>query len=197
MEKNILNPLAVIPIPQSSVDVTEHQNYPNSEMVYAVDALGNQVAVGYFVTESFRNPDESNENIKLEGSVENDASDFVPESNWVAALEECETEHEKCQKTENNDSKEVIKIYKSRKVKNKHVKRNNPNVDPVRKTLKQMRKVKSQQSSRSKNMQAFKVQLRGDKNLNILNKMNLRKRKKISDKAFPKPSSIRNVNFQS
>ena len=60
---------------------------PNSDMIYAVDHLGNQITLGVFVTDSFGISPSINEEIKFE----NEQKENISNDNWVAAVEECVT----------------------------------------------------------------------------------------------------------
>ena len=85
-----------------------------SELVYACDASGNQIAVGVFVTDSFHVVDTEDDKIKSSEL----ALDPNANSNWVAAVEECSSDFNgtvPINEDIDSEKQSVIRVYKVNK----------------------------------------------------------------------------------
>ena len=118
LQSEILKPLAVIPLNEASKsDLTCLQQFAqasNSEMVYACDEFGNNLAVGLFVTTAFEDEKCKGEKVKHEDIEESKGID-LSEANWVGAVEECVTESKEVyhEEVEVDSEKELgVRIYK-------------------------------------------------------------------------------------
>ena len=130
----------------SDSQVTSLEQYAessNSKLVYAHDEIGNDIAVGVFVTEDFNvniieNKDEKEEKYSTEDI------NSQPNITWVVAVEECHG-----QKTEGisleaecDDTKEhTVRVYQVNK-KKKYAKKKLSQPPTLRKTLRELKKCK-------------------------------------------------------
>ena len=172
------------------------------DVVYAFDEFGNQVAVGYFVTNSFENLQPKAESPQAECAPEKLVLDGMPNGSWVGAVEECKTaasDDYQLVKSVSQEERKPIRHYKVNRVNRNSPKGNCRKDVKGRKTLTELKKVKSQRSKFSKKSNLIKIKLRGNKELAKLSevKKKSRKRKKMCDKVFPIPSCVQRVKFES
>ena len=85
-----LEPLAVFPVASATSNTIDPQmeafaSTSNSEIVYACDEFGNQIALGLIINEDY-----SLENMKRQNVLEPEV-DGIANNSWVAAVEECST----------------------------------------------------------------------------------------------------------
>ena len=168
------------------------QSYPQgSEMVQAVDEFGNNIAIAYVVTNSFLPM--STAPVKCEDDVQEE-NKSAENPDWLGAVEECVTVQNVDQEMEKpDDEKEQIRVYK---VKNgKKIKRQErPKSVKGQKTLKELRKTKRRPPERSSSIQT-RPKRRGEKKQKEKRKVG--KKVKVLDKAFPKPSCLSKIEFES
>ena len=99
------------------VSLEDFATSSNSDLVYACDKFGNQIAVGVFIKSS-ESGKEQNYEIKHENFADIADNPINPTSQWVAAIEECATENpeEPCTRDHPSASDpNPIRIYKVQK----------------------------------------------------------------------------------
>ena len=119
----ILRPIAVIPLngPEDESHISYLKSFAtasNSEMIYACNELGEKVAIGLYVTESFN----SNSNQVIGQCKEEKEYEKINLHGRLGAVEECSTEEIEGNKEQINVSKQkenVIRVYKVNKGKKK------------------------------------------------------------------------------
>ena len=89
VKSEFIPPLAVIPFTDEGnaqiSSLHEFANASNSNLIYAQDEFGNNLAVGVFVTEEFA------QNV-TEGNYSTHDGQQTEQAAWVGAVEECVTE---------------------------------------------------------------------------------------------------------
>lgn len=150
----------------------------NSQLVYAQDEFGNNIAVGVFVTKSFA------ENAIEGKDLKEEHDDLGAEGNidWVAAIEECPMENDSpLQKDLAGDKQDAIRVYKS--TKQRKVQKNQLS----RKTLKEIREAKSFGTVHTT---AAEKKLKERVSYKEISRRPRRKRRSSMDKAYRGPSAL-------
>ena len=147
MNTEVLAPLAVISMENTENNamacLNQYAGASNSNLVYAHDEFGNDVAVGLFVTNEFFPNTIENEHVKVEKCLPDELKE-PPNITWVAAVEECESEimaDTSLKENPDMQSDKNIRIYqvtkKSKKTQDRCLKSRN-----AQKTLNQLKKSK-------------------------------------------------------
>ena len=198
-QTEMLPPLAVIPSDAATgkdfASREEFANDSNSQMVYAQDEFGNNIAVGVFVTEAFCPNDVTAKD--LDDKISN-SGECIPQANinWVGALEECPTEVIDSVDIQNDldvDNENCIHVYKVKKegkLKGGKVQRSVGS----RKTLRELKtkydlKV-ARKGSKSKEKASNTVKIK-------LPSKSKRRRQRCFDKAYKGPSAVSCAKLQS
>ena len=172
----------------------------NSEMVYACDELGNQIAVGVIVSNSCELPSDEK---KITAIPDCESVDFPASANdsWVGAMEECGTETiENVESDEKCDAEIPIRLYKV----NKGRKSTQPSEKRIKGTLQTLAEMKSSKRSSGKKkkvestakfVKSRPTKLEG-KEGDVEPKKKFKARKKKTDKLYPVPSRLRKATFK-
>ena len=170
-------------------------NDSNSQMVYAQDEFGNNIAVGVFVTEAFCPNDVMAKD--LDDRISN-SGECSPQANinWVGALEECPTEVIDCVDIQNDldvANENCIRVYKVKKegkLKEQKVQRS----EASRKTLRELKNkydlklARKGSKSKEKASNTVKIELPSKSN---------RRRRRCLDKTYKGPSAVSCAKLQS
>ena len=162
---HIIAPLAVIPLQQECIsEISSLQQFAdasNSNLIYAQDEFGNNLAVGVFVTEQF---DEhfTGEKYSTEHGQEGE------QVGWVGAMEECITASDQFP-ADNNETElkksANIKVYKVKKSRKSRAKPKSQSNDGP-KMLKELKQFKSNGTKKCLQIQSSK-NCRIERNLKI------------------------------
>ena len=190
---DILAPFAVIPLEtpnaEASASIQDYAEASNSNLVYAQDEFGNNIAVGVFVTEEFH-PFVKSEDLSMGNPTENQ------DINWVAAVEECLTECNEYSSIENaagSPQKDSIRVYKVKKQKNGR-KENKGSSRNARKTLSELKQVKAIKTKQKVSPPKMKNTHISE---NIPSCKKSRQIRKVYDKSYKPSCSVNTYNLGS
>ena len=206
-EFQILKRIAVIPFNEGTNDqVGLLENFAlslNSQMVYACNEYGEQVAVGIFVTENFEvgNRDARKD---CEVAEKSEVNEFDANNDWVAAQEECVTDNFEKVAQENislDKNCEVVCIYKVKKGKKKVDQKKNLRVNQL-KTLKEIKSsvkvhVKKEKVVSQQNLSNAESDILPIRTEDSHHTARRRCGKREVDKTFPVPMSVRHMRIKS